>query len=337
MSKKNEIAPEHGYMDMEQIQEDVSTDTIVAHIETLQDFRLYDQGVFSLYCVPYAQMGPVMTQLSIEREHTFRAADEGTGKELDSDQFDPHYMHLFIWDTEARKIAGGYRLGKTDEIARTLGLDGLYSHSLFDYDQDFLKMMDRSIEVGRSFVTAAYQRNPAALDLLWKGIGRYVAANPEYHTLFGCVSISRQYSRLASALLTETFLMNYGVDATVAQNIRARVPQRTMDKPWTTRQLASFSEIPIINKLVGRIDTGKSIPILIRHYLTLNGRFVSFTVNNQFNNSLDGLILVDLRKAPERYLKRYMGQEGLGIFQNRWSDGSIETPADDTPKDAVNG
>ncbi|MEM6687485.1 MAG: tetratricopeptide repeat protein, partial [Bacteroidota bacterium] len=39
----------------------------------------------------------------------------------------------------------------------------------------------------------------------------------------------------------------------------------------------------------------KAIPILIRHYLALNGRFISFTINNSFNDSIDGLILVDLR------------------------------------------
>lgn len=303
---------------METISADLDRDDIAAYVAELEEFSLYKKGNYALYCVPYSRMGPMMTQLSIERERTFRAADEGTGKELDSDQFDPHYMHLFIWDHSASKIVGGYRMGKTDEIAKARGLAGLYSHSLFDYNQSFLKRMDRSIEVGRSFVTADYQRNPTALDLLWKGIGRYVAANSEYHTLFGCVSISRQYSKLASAMLTETFIQNYGVDPDLADGIKARIPLDNIDTPWTSEQLASLSEIPIINKLVGRIDNGKSIPILIRQYLALNGRFVSFTVNDQFNNSMDGLILVDLRNTPKKYLKRYMGDTGLATFTDRW-------------------
>jgi len=88
--------------------------------------------------------------------------------------------------------------------------------------------------------------------------------------------------------------------------------------PWTEDQIKNLSKIPILNKLVGRIDEGKSIPVLIRHYLALNGQFVSFTVNEGFNRSLDGLIIVDLRNTKEKYLKRYMGKEGLEKFKTQW-------------------
>lgn len=299
---------------MKEIKADLSPAKISQYLATLQSFKTYQQNNFELYCVPYDKLGPVMEQLSIEREHTFREVDEGSGNELDSDQYDPHYMHLFIWDNKAEKIAGGYRLGKTDKIVERLSLNGLYSQSLFDYDEAFLKNMGKTIEVGRSFIVKDYQKNPVALDLLWKGIGHYVAANPEYHTLFGCVSISKQYSKLARAMLTETFLSHYGVAASIASKVKPRAPLKNIEKPWTTQQLTQLCELPIINKLVGRIDPGKSVPVLIRHYLALNGRFVSFSINNGFNQSLDGLILVDLRNAPGRYLKRYMSVEGMDAF-----------------------
>lgn len=302
---------------MEDIKSDVDTQKIRDHIQTLSDHLLYVQGDFELYCVEYEHLGPVMDQLSIERERTFRAVNEGAGRELDSDRFDLHYMHLFLWDKAANKIVGGYRLGKTDKILSSFGLDGLYSHSLFKYNEPFLKDMGKTIEVGRSFITQEYQRNPSALDILWKGIGRFVAQSPEYHTLFGCVSISRQYSDLVTAMLIETFLSHYGVSDSIMRNVKARTPLKPIKKPWTTEQIANLSDIPIINKLVGRIDTGKSIPVLIRHYLALNGRFVSFTVNNGFGRSLDGLIMVDLRQSKDRYLKRYMGQAGLHVFRTQ--------------------
>lgn len=308
-----EVLIAQGHLDA--VKDDLSVEQVSGHIETLGDFLLYQQGTFSLYCAPHSPLGPVMEQLAIERERTFRQVDEGTGRELDSDRFDPHYMHLFLWDTAAQKIAGGYRMGKTDEIIRASGLAGLYSHSLFEYKAKFLEEMGKTIEVGRSFITKDYQRNPAALDLLWKGIGRFVMRNPEYHTLFGCVSISRQYSSLVSAMLTETFLSNYGADDSIMRNVKPRIPIEEVEKPWTPLQIASLSGIPIINKLVGRIDAGKSIPVLIRHYLALNGRFISFTVNSGFNQSLDGLIMVDLRQSPDRYLKRYMGAAGLNHFR----------------------
>ena len=303
--------------DMEEIKQDVETAKILSHMDSLGDYLLYEQGDFKLYCAPYAELGPVMEQLSIERERTFRQAQEGTGRATDSDRFDPHYMHLFLWDDSSKKIAGGYRLGKTDEIAQNLGLNGLYSHSLFEYNAQFLNDMGKTIEVGRSFITRDYQKNPAALDILWKGIVRFVVRNPEYHTLFGCVSISREYSNLVSAMLTETFLSHYGVKDSVMRHVKARTPIKTISRPWTSEQIASLSAIPIVNKLVGRIDTGKSIPVLIRHYLALNGRFISFTVNNGFGQSLDGLIMVDLRTSRDKYLKRYMGEAGLAEFKTQ--------------------
>lgn len=299
---------------MDDIKSNLSAVDIRNQLIDLADCILCSNDSFTAYCAPYDRLGPIMEQLSIERERTFRAVDEGTGKELDSDRFDPHYIHLFLWDHSAEKLVGGYRLGKTDVIFQEFGLQGLYSHSLFDYDRAFIEKLGKTIEVGRSFVAKDYQKNPLALDMLWKGIGHYVAKTPDYHTLFGCVSISRQYSKLARAMLADTFLSHYGVEDSIAKKVKARSPMEKFNRPWTREQIAGLSEIPIINKLVGRIDPGKTVPVLIRHYLALNGRFVSFTVNNSFNDSLDGMILVDLRNTSQRYLKRYMGQNGMQHF-----------------------
>ena len=298
----------------EEIRGDASIDGVIAQVEKLEPYFLHRRDRFEIYCAPYEQMGIVMEQLSIVREHTFRAVDEGTGKELDSDRFDSHYYHLFLWDRDKQQIAGGYRVGKTDEIVSKLGLDGLYSHSLFDYNQPFLNSLGKTIEVGRSFVSTEYQKDPIALDLLLQGIGRFVAKTPEYHTLFGCVSISKQYSNLAKSMLTQTFLSHYGAESSITSQVRARDPIKFADAPWSAEQLSQLCDVPIINKLVGRIDTGKSIPTLIRHYLALNGRFVSFTNNSGFNNALDGFILVDLRKTQDKYLKRYLGKQGMQDF-----------------------
>ncbi len=310
---KNKVAD--SVMPMTELRQNWSKNIVSDHVRSLDKYLLYSEDKFSLYCVPYEVLGPMTEQLAIERERTFRLVDEGTGRELDQDSFDPHYQHLFLWDSEAEKIAGGYRIGVTEDVIANKGLEGLYSHSLFSYNQKFLEGMGGTIEMGRSFVTEDYQRHPKALDMLWKGIGRFVAQNPQYHTLFGCVSISRQYSPLGSALLTETFLSHYGADDSIQRKVKARKPLSNPDTPWTKSQLKGLSDLPILNKLVGRIDVGKSIPILIRHYLALNGRFISFTVNEGFNYSLDGLIVVDLRNTADRYLKRYMGEEGLEKFK----------------------
>ena len=60
----------------------------------------------------------------------------------------------------------------------------------------------------------------------------------------------------------------------------------TRSKLWNRDLLASLNSIAVINKLLGNLDKGRRIPILLRHYLALNGRFVSFCINKEFNDSL---------------------------------------------------
>jgi putative hemolysin len=296
------------------IRADLPTAQLQAKHDTLTTYQVASHGDFVAFCAPHAALGCVMAQLAITRERTFREVEEGTGRAQDEDQFDAHYWHLWIWDQRQQQIVGGYRIAKTDELLQARGIRGLYSRSLYEYDERFLRSLGRSIEVGRSFVAPAYQRHPRTLDLLWKGIGHFITQNPGYHTLFGCVSISKQYSALSRAILADSFLYHYGVDASIRTTVQASSPLPVRKRAWDASLIASLSDVPIINKLLGRLDAGRSIPVLIHHYLALNGKFVSFTVNHGFNQSLDGLILVDLRIAPARYINRYLGDQGAAAF-----------------------
>lgn len=287
-------------------------------INDLGDCRLLSNNGYSVYCAPFDRLGPIMAAIARVREITFRAAGEGTGQELDTDEYDPHYLHLFCWDEQRSAIVGGYRIGRTDEIVQAHGLKGLYSRRHYRFDAPYLQRLGKSLEMGRSFIAPEYQRHPRALDLLWKGIGAYVANNPQYHTLFGCVSISSEHSKLARAFLSESLLESFRAEQDLIMNIRPVVPLKVKGRFWTRETLASVSTIAAINKLLGRCDPGKSIPILLRQYLALNGRFVCFSVNTGFNDSLDGLIIVDLRKTPVKYLNRYLGKEGAKHFLSLW-------------------
>ena len=263
-------------------------------------------------------MNKVFDALATAREITFRAVGEGTGKDKDVDQFDPHYYHLFIWDRDNHAIVGGYRLGETDTIVNKLGVNALYSRSLYRYDASYIKKLGPALEVGRSFVTQAYQRHPSALDLLWRGIGQFVVQHPKYKILFGCVSISSDHSETARAFISDAMMESFRAEQEFLENVKPIVPLRVKGKVWSTRMLSSIRDISLFNKLVGQCDPGKTIPVLLRHYLALNGRFVGFSVNKGFNDSLDGLIMVNLHKMPDRYLTRYLGKEGLQNYQNYW-------------------
>lgn len=289
-------------------------------LSRLEPYRLLSKGDFDVYCAPFAAMDKVFDALAEAREQTFRAAGEGTGQSRDTDRFDPHYHHLFVWDRTQQAIVGGYRLGETDKIVSKLGVNALYSRSLYQFDADYIQRLGPALEVGRSFVTQAYQRHPSALDLLWRGIGQFVVRHPEYRILFGCVSISSDHSNMARAFISDAMMESYRAEQRFLDNVKPRVPLKVRGKTWTNSMLSSIRDISVFNKLVGLCDPGRAIPVLLRHYIALNGRFVGFSVNRGFNDSLDGLILVDLHQMPERYLKRYLGPEGLATYNSYWED-----------------
>jgi putative hemolysin len=282
-------------------------------IADLEEFRLVEHEEFDVYCAPYERLGAIMEQIAIAREITFRAVGEGTGLSKDSDEFDPHYLHLFLWDKAEKRIAGAYRVGLVDEIVARHGVKGLYSRSLYKYDESFIRQLGSAIEMGRSFIHIDYQRRPVSLNLLWRGIGAILVQRPTYHTLFGSVSISREYSDLARSLIADTLLTNFKAKE-FASLVQPITPHKVDNRVWTEDMLAELANVKMLGKLIGRCDPGKAVPVLLRHYLSLNGRLVCFNIHSGFNNSLEGLIVVDVRKTDQKTLARFLGAEGLQHF-----------------------
>lgn len=86
------------------------------------------------------------------REMAFRGVDEGTGKALDLDRYDPHYQHLFVWSHGQRAVLGAYRTALTHELVAQHGVTTLYTHNLFDFDAALFERLSPSMEMGLSFV-----------------------------------------------------------------------------------------------------------------------------------------------------------------------------------------
>ena len=288
---------------------------LFAAITDLEEFRLIEHEEFDVYCAPYDRLGPIMEQIAIAREITFRSVGEGTGLSKDSDEFDPHYLHLFLWDKAALRIAGAYRVGLVDEIVAEHGVMGLYSRSLYKYDEAFINRLGSSIEMGRSFIHPDYQKKPVSLNLLWRGIGRILVGRPKYHTLFGSVSISREYSDLARALIADTMMTNFKASE-FDQLVTPITPHKIMNRVWTSEMLAELSNVKMLSKLIGRCDPGKAVPVLLRHYLSVNGKLVCFNIHPKFSDSLEGLIIVDVRKTDAKTLGRFLGADGSAYFMS---------------------
>lgn len=252
----------------------------------------------------------VLQEIGRLRELTFRETGEGTGKSSDIDEFDDYYVHLFVWNNETKEVVGAYRLGLADEIVEQYGIQGLYTQTLFKYKPQLMEHLYPAIEVGRSFVRLEYQKSFTPLMLLWKGISQFVVKHPRYRFLFGPVSISNDYETISQQLLVD-FLKYNNFHPQLARHVKARNPFRNFNKfTWKTDDFAVVNEIEQISDIVAQFEKDeKGMPILLKQYLKLGGTLLGFNVDNDFNNSLDGLIMVDLLKTDSKVQQKYMGAE----------------------------
>jgi putative hemolysin len=271
-------------------------------------------------CVYYAQarqIPQVLREIGRLREITFRDNGEGTGKNVDLDQFDQTYTHLFLWNEEKKEIMGAYRLGRTDKILSEQGKNGLYSHMLFKYRNKLLEKMNPAIEMGRTFVRKEYQKSYNALLLLWKGIGEYVVRHPQYKTLLGAVSISNDYHTYSRDLMVTFLKMNHFLPH-LSEMVKARRPYKRKLRDLKKNPIhVHFENLEEISSWISGIENdGKGFPILLRQYLKMGGKILCFNVDPEFGDALDGLMMVDLTETDSKTLKRYMGEEGLEQFYN---------------------
>src|SRR5262249_46457427 len=80
---------------------------------------------------------------------------------------------------------------------------------------------------------------------------------------------------------------------------------------------STLTSLEQLSSLISDTEQDKDIPILLKHYLRLGGRALAFSVDRAFSQVLDGLIVVDLRLAPQNLLERYLGKDGAAQFIGR--------------------
>lgn len=279
--------------------------------------HLLASGDHDVYIERSAAMPRVMRELGRLREITFRGVGEGTGREIDLDMFDDHYHHLFIWNRAKQEIVGAYRLGMADDIVARFGVGGLYTHTLFKFNQRLLDHLQPGIELGRSFVRPEYQRAFSSLLLLWKGIGTFIARNPRYTTLFGPVSITNEYrDDSRNMLLRALSLSNFAPE--LARFVKPRhAPKGKSKGEWANPAFEQFiGDVDGVSAIIQDIEADhKGIPILLRQYLKMGGRILAFNLDKEFSSVVDGLIAIDLRKTDVKAQARYMGDEAASAFR----------------------
>ena len=225
------------------------------------------------YQVFFEEMGAQLTP-EIARTH------------LDVDAFDDVCDHLLVVDHQADgsyKVVGTYRLLRREGMKK---IGRFYTDG--EYDITSIKNLPGEIlEVGRSCVDAQY-RNRAVMQLLWRGIGAYVAKF-DIALMFGCASFhGTNPDDHAMAL---SYLHHYHL------------------APLELCPVALKERYVEMNRMPKEAVDAKrafaSLPALIKGYLRLSGYIGSGAVIDPEYNTTDVSIVVKTDRVTDKYAARY--------------------------------
>lgn len=267
----------------------------------MTEFRTYE-----VFCAEAKDIPNILREIGRLREITFRAVGEGTNEETDLDDYDQVYMHLFLWDNQAQRIAGAYRLGMGADIYEQTGIRGFYVHSLFKIEEEANPIFAKSLEMGRAFIIQEYQQKPMPLFLLWKGIIHVVLRNPDkVRYLTGCVSISNQFSSFSKAMMI-AYIQHHFFDKKLGNYIHPRKEFRVRlsDEDERYIQNSSGEDLNKFDRFIEEVEPGNMrFPVLFKKYIKQNARIVCFNVDPKFNNSIDGFMYIDINDLPEQTIQ----------------------------------
>lgn len=265
-----------------------------------------DGKVVYLYQRGNEDYAPILRELGRLREIAFRAVGEGSGQRRDLDSYDDDYLHLILWDERDLEIVGAYRFIPTARQIARKGINGLYSYSLFQYGTEMAPILEQGIELGRSFIQPKYW-GKRGLDYLWLGIGAYLARYPQYRYLFGPVSLSGTLPPTARDLLVAFYRLHFAPTQSLA---RSRRPYPA-SLPDVLKQFEGTDYQQDLTRLKSMLSNmGFAIPTLYKQYSEVcepgGVQFIDFGIDPDFNNCIDGLVLVDVSQLkPSRY-QRYV-------------------------------
>lgn len=288
----------------------VSLEAMIKEVDALRakDGRLLVSKNYEVFLTEAADIPNILREIGRLREITFREVGEGTNEAIDLDKFDSYYHHMFLWDTEANKLAGAYRMGLGSQIFSKYGINGFYLQDLFRFEPELHKMMSESIEMGRAFIIKEYQLRPMPLFLLWKGIVHTTLRYPEHKFLIGGVTISDKFSSFSKSLMIEFMKSNY-YDPYIAQYVHPKkefkVKLKDADKDFVFDETAA--DLVKFDKIIDELEPGTlRLPVLIKKYIKQNAKVIAFNVDPLFNNAVDGLMYIRIADLPESTVKPVM-------------------------------
>ncbi len=264
-----------------------------------------------IYLYDYTDDSVVLKELGRLRELSFRKVGEGINKKRDTDKYDIYYQHIILWDKNDLEIVGSYRIGNSNFIYNEIGIKGFYSNSLFKFNDDFLPYLENSIELGRSFVQPKYW-GTRALDYLWYGIGAYLKKNPHIKYMFGPVSMSASFPKVAKDMMVYFYSHYFKPEKNL---VTASLPYQYSNTVNDIKEMFFLNDKKQDFKLLKSTlsNMNCAVPTLYKQYseITKDGgvKFCDFNVDKDFADCVDGFLLVEVDKIKDSARKRYIDKD----------------------------
>jgi putative hemolysin len=199
----------------------------------------------------------------------------------DVDEFDAQCHHLLVEKRASGEVVGTYRIqtGSMASLRR-----GFYSAQEFDlsgFPEDFT---NRCVEAGRACIHRAH-RNGRVLQLLWKGLARYMDWNGKRY-LFGCCSLTSQEPAEGLALYRHLTALDH-----LHETLRA-VPRPAY--------ACETGPTAIVDAVL------PEVPRLFQGYLNLGGLVCGEPALDRHFKTIDFLVMVDTHEMPAGVYRKFL-------------------------------
>ncbi|HKP95983.1 MAG TPA: GNAT family N-acyltransferase [Fibrobacteria bacterium] len=199
----------------------------------------------------------------------------------DVDEFDAQCHHLIVVHRPSGALAGTYRI-QTGPMAMLR--KGFYSAQEFDLSGFPREFLDRCVEVGRACIGREH-RNGRVLQLLWKGLARYLDWNGKRY-LFGCCSLTSQDPAEGRALYRRL---------------------TALDQLHPTLNAMPRPEYACEAGVLETLDAPQPrMPRLFEGYLNLGGLICGEPALDRRFKTIDYLVVVDTQEMPNGIYRKML-------------------------------